>query len=64
MNYLQFSDGPWLTLLVLSPIAGLLLASTSLIGALSDSNVIALFFAVIVPVVAFRGWQRAAGGWG
>jgi NADH-quinone oxidoreductase subunit M len=25
MNYLQFSDGPWLTLLVLSPIAGLLL---------------------------------------
>src|SRR5215212_9867800 len=25
MNYLQLSDGPWLTLLVLSPIAGLLL---------------------------------------
>ena len=27
MNYLQFSDGPWLTLLVLSPIAGLLLVA-------------------------------------
>ena len=25
MNYLQLSDAPWLTLLVLSPIAGLLL---------------------------------------
>jgi NADH-quinone oxidoreductase subunit M len=25
MNYLQFSDGPWLTLLVLSPLVGLLL---------------------------------------
>ncbi|MBK9711601.1 MAG: NADH-quinone oxidoreductase subunit M [Kouleothrix sp.] len=32
MNYLQMSDGPWLTLLVLSPIAGLLLVT--LAGAL------------------------------
>ena len=27
MNYLQFSDAPWLTLLVLSPIIGLLLVA-------------------------------------
>jgi len=32
MNYLQFSDGPWLTFLVLSPIVGLLLVA--LAGAL------------------------------
>lgn len=32
MDYLQFSDGPWLTLLVLSPLAGLLLVA--LAGAL------------------------------
>ncbi|HJZ48434.1 MAG TPA: NADH-quinone oxidoreductase subunit M, partial [Roseiflexaceae bacterium] len=32
MNYLQLSDGPWLTLLVLSPLAGMLLVA--LAGAL------------------------------
>ena len=32
MSYLQFSDGPWLTLLVLSPMAGILLVA--LAGAL------------------------------
>lgn len=29
MNYLQFSDGPWLTFLVLSPIVGMLLVALS-----------------------------------
>ena len=41
MNYLQLSDAPWLTLLVLSPIAGLLLVM--LAGALRlDDRVVKL----------------------
>jgi NADH-quinone oxidoreductase subunit M len=36
MNYLQFSDGPWLTLLVLSPIVGLLLVALAAALRLDD----------------------------
>ena len=36
MNYLQFSDGPWLTFLVLSPLAGLLLVALAAALRLDD----------------------------
>src|SRR6266545_2095570 len=65
MNYLQLSDGPWLTLLVLSPIAGLLLVM--LAGALRlDDRVVKLgatawsLTSLVLAIFIWAGFNPAA----